>query len=609
MALDIQDYALVGDTQTAALIGADGSVDWLPFPRFDSAACFAAILGDRSNGRWALAPAAPVIARRRRYRPGTLVLETELETEDGVVRLIDFMPVRGRVPDLVRVIEGVRGRIDMETDLVIRFDYGQTVPWVRRQGDALTATAGPDALCIRGDVELHGEDMSTKGRFTIGEGERRVLVLTWFPSHEPVPPPCDPLLSLLETDTWWREWASRCRYEGPAREAVVTSLAVLKGLTYEPTGGIVAAPTTSLPEQPGGVRNWDYRYCWLRDATLTLYALMMGGYTEEAIAWREWLLRSAAGDPSRLQIMYGVGGERRLDEFELPWLDGYRGARPVRVGNAASGQLQLDVYGELIDCFYQARAFGIEADPWAWRLERNVLEALETRWHEPDHGIWETRGPARHFTHSKVMAWVAFDRGVKSVDLFGMEGPIERWKQIRQEIHDEVCREGFDAARNTFTQSYGSPKLDASLLLIPLVGFLPPRDPRVLGTVAAIERELVMDGLVLRYRTDPHGEIDGLPEGEGVFLPCSFWMVDALVKLGRNDEAQRLFDRLLSLRNDVGLLSEEWDTRRRCLTGNMPQAFTHLALVNSAFNLALHQRCAVRRRAGELVEDLGVGAE
>jgi GH15 family glucan-1,4-alpha-glucosidase len=597
LSLRIEDYALVGDTQTAALVGRDGSVDWLPFPRFDSAACFAALLGGRDNGRWSIAPRGPIVRTRRRYRPETLVLETELETAQGAVRLVDFMPIRDRTPDLVRIVEGVRGRVDVELDLVIRFDYGETVPWVRRRDACLTATAGPGALCLRGDIDLRGEELSTKGAFTVGPGERRALTCTWFPSHAPLPPPLDPYAALEETEAWWRAWAGRCKYRGPAREAVVTSLAVLKALTYGPTGGMVAAPTTSLPEWPGGPRNWDYRYCWLRDATLTLYALMVGGYTEEAIAWREWLLRSAAGDPAQLQIMYGVAGERRLEESELPWLPGHAGSRPVRVGNAAHEQLQLDVYGELLDCFYQARRFGIEPDPWAWRLEQALLEALATRWREPDHGIWEVRGPRRHFTHSKVMAWVAFDRAIKSCEHLGLEGPTERWRVLRDEIHAEVCARGFDRARNTFTQSYGRPELDASLLMVPLVGFLPPDDARVRGTVAAVEGALLRDGLVMRYEADARGEIDGLPAREGVFLPCTFWLVDVLVVLGRHDDARRLFERVLALRNDVGLLSEEYDPAGKRLLGNMPQAFTHLALVNSAHNLADLAQCPARTRA------------
>jgi GH15 family glucan-1,4-alpha-glucosidase len=592
----IEDYALVSDTQTAALIARDGSVDWLPFPRFDSAACFAALLGDQRNGRWRLAPRGPVLRTRRRYHPGTLVLETEHDTPEGTVRVVDFMPIRGQAPDLVRLVEGVRGRVAMETELVIRFDYGRTVPWVRRRDDALTATAGPDAVCFRGDIDLHPAGLTTRGEAVIAEGERRSLICTWFPSHEPLPEPVAPQVAFVETVRWWEEWSARCTYQGPAREAVLTSLAVLKGLTFGPTGGIVAAPSTSLPERIGGVRNWDYRYCWLRDATLTLYALLLGGHGDEAVAWREWLLRAAAGDPGRLQIMYGVAGEARLPEMELPWLPGYAGSRPVRIGNAAHGQLQLDVYGELLDCFYEARRAGIAPGSWAWALEKALLEALERRWREPDHGIWESRGPLRHFTHSKVMAWVAFDRAVKSAERLGLEGPVERWRALRREIHEEVCRCGYDRSRNAFTQSYGGSELDASLLMIPLVGFLPPQDPRAVGTVEAIERDLTEEGLVIRYRTESPGADDGLPPGDGAFLPCSFWLVDALVLLGRRERASRLFERLLRLRNDVGLLSEEYAPSERRFLGNFPQAFTHLALVNSAFNLAGHPGGAARQR-------------
>jgi GH15 family glucan-1,4-alpha-glucosidase len=596
MALAIEDYALIGDTQTAALVGRDGSIDWLSFPRFDSAACFAALLGNRENGRWLIRPDGPVRRVTRRYRPGTLILETDFETDDGAVRLIDFMPLRDRVPDLVRIVEGLRGRVEMCTDLVMRFDYGRVVPWVRRRDGALTATAGPDALCLRGDFDLRGEGLGTKGALTVAAGERRAMVCTWFPSHEGLPEPTDPHAALDATERWWRNWSDRCQYQGPARDAVVTSLIVLKALTYEPTGGMVAAPTTSLPEWPGSVRNWDYRYCWLRDATLTLYALMRAGYTEEATAWREWLLRSVAGDPSDVQVMYGVAGERRLPEVELPWLAGFAGSRPVRVGNAAHEQLQLDVYGELLDCLHLARSMGIGSEPWGWSLERALLDSLASRWREPDHGIWEIRGPRRHFTHSKVMSWVAFDRAIKSVEQHGLEGPVDEWRALRDEIHREVCRQAFDVRRNTFTQSYGREELDAAVLMIPLVGFLPPGDPRVAGTVAAIQGELLHGGLVQRYRTDLHGAIDGLPAGEGVFLPCSFWLVDTLALLGRHDEALDLFDRLLALRNDVGLLSEEYDPAGRRLLGNMPQAFTHLALVNSAYALASERPRSARAR-------------
>jgi GH15 family glucan-1,4-alpha-glucosidase len=596
----IDDYAFIGDTQTAALIARDGSLDWACLPRFDSGACFAALLGARDNGRWRVAPQAPVRQVRRRYRPDSLILETELEVEGGLVRLTDLMPIRGgeRRPDIVRIIDCVAGNVSMEVDLVIRFDMGQVLPWVRQREGALTATAGPDALCLRGDVELRGEDMTSVGRFELRAGERRAMVLTWFPSHEPLPCPLDPDDALRETDAWWRNWSARCTYQGDYAEAVGTSLRVLKALTFGPTGGIVAAPTTSLPEWPGGPRNWDYRYCWLRDATLTLYAFMLAGYIEEASAWREWLLRAAAGDPGCLQIMYGVGGERRLAEYEIPWLSGFAGSRPVRVGNAAHEQLQLDVYGEVSDAMLQARRLGIAPDRWAWSLETAMLESLERSWSEPDHGIWEVRGPKRHFTHSKVMAWVAFDRAIKSMEQFGLEGPSERWRAIRDRICAEVSARGYDPQRQTFTQAYGEPALDAALLLLPLVGFIPAHDSRVAGTVRAIEHELLDGGLVRRYRTG-NRTVDGLPPGEGVFLPCTFWLADVYVQQGRRGDAQRLFEQLLSLRNDVGLLSEEYDPHARQMLGNFPQAFSHLALVNTAFNLGADPARPAQHRVEE----------
>jgi len=585
MATRIEDYALIGDTQTAALVGRDGSIDWTCFPRFDSSACFAALLGDRDNGRWSIAPAETPTRTRRRYREDTLVLETEIDVAGGAVRLIDFMPIRGEEPDIIRIVEGTSGEVEMKTDLVIRFDYGQAVPWVRRQQGALTATAGPDALCLRGDVELHGENLASVARFTVAAGERRAFVLSWYPSHRDLPQPVDPTRALAGTVEWWRSWSRRCNFRGRWRNEVATSLRVLKALTYGPTGGVVAAPTTSLPEWPGGVRNWDYRYCWLRDATLTLYALMLGGYTEEATAWREWLLRAVAGAPTHLQIMYGLGGERRLPEYEAPWLAGHGGAAPVRIGNAAHEQLQLDVYGEVLDALHGARRFGIAPDRWAWSLEQEILGSLEAKWREPDEGIWEVRGPRRNFTHSKVMAWVAFDRAIKSVEHLGAEGPVDHWRKVRAEIHGEVCARGYDPRRNTFTQSYDSRELDASVLMIPLVGFLPPNDPRVAGTVAAIEGELMTDGFVRRYRTEGGQAPDGLPPGEGVFLPCSFWLADAYAQMGRMKDAESLFERLLAVRNDVGLLSEEFDPKSGRMLGNFPQAFSHLALVNTAYNL------------------------
>jgi GH15 family glucan-1,4-alpha-glucosidase len=573
--LQIEDYALLGDLQTAALVGRDGSVDWLCLPRFDSAACFAALLGDERNGRWLLTPSDPDARASRRYLDDTLILETIWETSEGAVRVLDFMPPRGEAPDVVRIVEGLRGRVEMRTELVIRFDYGRVVPWVRRlDGDTRLAIAGPDALCLRTPVEVGGEDLKTVARFTVGEGRRVPFVLTYYASFGELPAKVDAEHALAATTQFWQDWISRCGYEGPAHEDVHRSLIVLKALTYGPTGGIVAAPTSSLPEHLGGIRNWDYRFCWVRDATLTLVALLLAGYDEEAEAWRRWLLNAAAGNPDDLQIMYGVAGEQRLVELELDWLPGYEGSKPVRTGNLASEQVQLDVYGELMDALYQARVHGLEASEYAWSLQRLLLRNLETRRHDPDNGIWETRGEPRHFTHSKVMAWVAFDRAVRTIEEFGLPGDLDRWRKIRNEIHEEVCREGFDPRLGTFT-------LDASLLLIPLVGFLPASDDRVRATIDAVRRDLEEDGLVLRY----HGD-DGLPAGEGVFLPCSFWLVDCLELMGQHDAAHALFERLLGLTNDLGLVAEEYDPGTKRMLGNFPQAFTHLELVNSAFTLA-----------------------
>jgi GH15 family glucan-1,4-alpha-glucosidase len=586
MAARIEDYGLIGDLQTAALVSRHGCIDWLCFPRFDSGACFAALLGDEENGRWELSPGAPVTRATRRYREDTLVLETELETADGAVRLIDFMPPRGEAPDVVRIVEGVSGTVAMRMSLSIRFDYGWTIPWVRRREDGILAIAGPDALFLATPVELVGRNFHTVAEFDVSEGDRVPFVLTWYPSHHPPPDRVDAEQALVETESFWREWVTDCVHVGRFREPLVRSLITLKALTYAPTGGIVAAATTSLPEALGGVRNWDYRYCWLRDATLTLLALVRAGYEDEARAWRDWLLRAIAGLPDQLQIMYGLAGERRLPEIELEWLDGYEGSRPVRVGNAASKQLQLDVYGEVADALYHARVAGLAASSEAWNLSRKLLEWLENGWREPDEGIWEVRGPRRHFTHSKVMAWVAFDRAVRSVEQFDREGPTDRWKAIRDEIHEEVCREGFDTELGAFTQSYGLQRLDASALMMPLVGFLPVDDDRIAGTVAAIERELVRDGLVERYRADDENvEVDGLPPGEGTFLPCSFWLAQVYALQGRLQEAEALFERLLGLRNDLGLLSEEYDVAAGRLVGNFPQAFTHLALVDAALTL------------------------
>jgi GH15 family glucan-1,4-alpha-glucosidase len=583
MALRIEDHALIGDCHTAALVGRDGAIDWLCLPRFDSGACFAALLGGPENGRWTIAPAAGGLASARRYAPDTLILETEFETPDGAATVIDFMPPRRDGAGVVRIVAGKRGRVAMRSELTIRFDYGSVVPWVRRTERGLRAVAGPDSLLLRTPVETRGENLTTVAEFTVVAGERVPFVLTWHPSHEDIPEPADPEQALSFTEAYWRDWASRCGTNGRFHEPIVRSLLTLKALTYAPTGGIVAAPTTSLPEHIGGVRNWDYRYCWLRDATFTLLALLSSGYREEAEAFRGWLLRAVAGDPGTLQIMYGISGERRLTEWEVPWLRGYEGSAPVRVGNAASDQRQWDVYGELIDTMFQCRRMGLPKDEAGWRLERAFLRFLETAWSEPDSGIWEVRGPPQHFTHSKVMAWVAFDRAIKSVDHFGLPGPVQKWRAVRRTIHDEVCQRGYDPKLRSFVQAYGSSRLDASLLLIPLVGFLPATDPRVRGTVEAIERHLVKDGLVQRYSTA--GAADSLPPGEGAFLICSFWLADALAMIGRKGDAERLFGRLLALRNDVGLLSEEFDPGTGRQLGNFPQAFSHVGLVNTARNL------------------------
>jgi GH15 family glucan-1,4-alpha-glucosidase len=581
----IEDYALIGDLQTAALVARDGSIDWCCFPRFDSGACFAALLGTPDHGRWLVAPGVPVARSTRRYRHDTLVLDTLHETEEGSVRVIDFMPPRGELPDIVRIVEGVEGTVPMRSELVIRFDYGQIVPWVRRLDHARVAVAGPDALCFRTAADVHGENMTTISEFPLAAGDRVPFVLTWFPSHAEVPDPIDPEQALEDTESYWHEWASGCKHHGQYHEEIHASLRLLKALTYAPTGGIVAAPTTSLPEWIGSVRNWDYRFCWLRDATLTLVAMLQSGYKDEAFAWRKWLLRAVAGDPADVQIMYGLGGERRLDEQELDWLPGYEGSLPVRTGNAASKQLQLDVYGSVLDALYQARAHGVPPDDNAWSLLRQLLSWLEDGWRLEDSGIWEVRGPARHFTHSKVMSWVAFDRAVRLHTEFGRDGPVERWTTLRGEIHAEVLSRGWDDGRQAFVRSYGSQELDASVLVIPLVGFLPATDPRVVSTVEAIRQELTRDGLVRRYVTDEDGDVDGLPEGEGVFLACSFWLVEVLALQGRRDEARELFERLLTLRNDVGLLAEEYDPRSGRQLGNFPQAFTHLALAEAALAL------------------------
>lgn len=590
----IEDYAVIGDCQTAALVGRDGSIDWLCLPFFSSGACFAALLGKPEHGRWKIAPQAEAKVTRR-YRPGTLILETEFETADGAVTLVDGMPPRSDEPDLVRMVVGRRGTVTMQMELTIRPDYGSIVPWVRRTDRGFRAIAGPDSYLLDCDVPLHGENLSTVATFEVKAGDRVPFVLMWHPSHQSAPAPLDPIATLDATEQWWLDWSSRCTYEGRWKEAVLRSLITLKALTFMPTGGIVAAATTSLPEQLGGVRNWDYRYCWVRDATFTLYSLLNNGYTAEAAAWRQWLLRAVAGDPAQMNIMYGIAGERRLTELELPWLPGYEGSSPVRIGNAAHSQFQLDVFGELMDALFLARKAGIERDENSWRVQRLLMSFLEDAWQEPDEGIWEMRGPRRHFTHSKVMAWVAVDRMVRSVEELGYEGPVDEWKALRARMHEEICRRGFHARKNSFVQAYDGEDLDASLLMLPLVGFLPPSDPRIQGTIEAIQRELCRDGFVARYTTK--AEIDGLPPGEGAFLACTFWLVDNLMLQGRRREAEELFERLLDLRNDVGLLSEEYDTSARRLVGNFPQAFSHIGLVNTARNLTNDASPAQQRRA------------
>jgi GH15 family glucan-1,4-alpha-glucosidase len=579
----IEDYALIGDCQTAALVGRDGSIDWLCFPRFDSPTCFAALLGTPENGRWLVAPAAGARSIRRNYRKGTLVLETEYETATGVVTLVDCMPPRTESPDIVRIVEGKRGQVDMHMELTVRFDYGSLVPWVNRTENGLIAIGGPDGVRLTTPVRFRGEDFRTVADFTVSAGDSIPFTLTWFPSHLGAPPDKDPLEEICATTEWWREWSKRCTYKGEWREEVIRSLITLKALTYAPTGGIVAAVTTSIPEQLGGVRNWDYRFCWLRDATFALYALTAGGYADEARAWCDWMLRAVAGKPSQINTVYGVMGERRLPELELAWLPGYENSRPVRVGNAASDQFQLDVIGEVIDALHFARRVGLEPDEMSWAFQRSLVNFLTSVWKSPDEGFWEVRGPRRHFTHSKVMAWVALDRAVKAIERFKLDGPLDTWRHVRDNIHGEICARGFDPDMNSFVQYYGAKQMDASLLLIPLIGFLPATDPRVLGTVTAIQKHLVKDGFVARYNNDP--AIDGLPPGEGAFLACSFWLADNLALQDRHDEAREIFKHLLDIRNDVGLLSEGYDPVARRLVGNFPQAFSHVGLVNTARNL------------------------
>jgi GH15 family glucan-1,4-alpha-glucosidase len=581
----IEDYAFLSDTQTGALVSRDGCVDWLCFPRFDSPACFASLLGGTENGHWRFFPKEEVLHTRRRYRGDTLILETEIETKSGAVRLIDFMPPRGENPDLVRIIEGLQGEVRMQMEMIIRFDYGQMVPWVRRlkEHDGLEAIAGPDGLILRTPVETCGKDLTTVAEFTASKGDRIPFVLTWFASHTEPPRAINPEHALHDTGKFWNDWAKRFQSKGRWRDAVMRSLLVLKGLTYAPTGGLVAAPTTSLPEEIGGVRNWDYRYCWLRDASLILLVILRAGYSEEASAWRQWLLRAVAGSPAQMQIMYGVGGERRLDEYEIPWLSGYEDSKPVRIGNAASNQFQLDVYGNVLWAMFEADRAGVGMTEPDWKLMVALMKFLESHWQEPDEGIWEVRGGRKQFTHSKMMAWLAFDSAIRLVNECGCaaEEHFGRWQKVRDEIHAQVCERGYNAKKKAFTQYYGSDALDASLLLTPAIGFLPTSDERVGSTVEAIERELLEDGFVLRYRPQQCG-VDGLPGREGVFLPCSFWLAMAWHMIGRKNEARELLERLLDVRNDLGLLSEEYDPRDKRQLGNFPQAFSHVSLIACA---------------------------
>jgi GH15 family glucan-1,4-alpha-glucosidase len=592
----IEDYALVGDCETGALIGRDGSVDWLCWPRFDSGACFAALLGGPEHGRWRIAPAHAVVRTERRYRGDSLILETTFVTVSGTVTVIDFMPPVGAQARLVRTVVGVSGEVAMHVELILRFGYGALVPWVTRHGGSgLRAIAGPDMVVLHADAPLHGEVLTSVGDFTIHEGESKSFVLSWRPSHKPAPDPIDAAAALRETEDFWREWSSKCRYAGEFRAPVLRSLLTLKALTYGPTGGIAAAATTSLPEEIGGIRNWDYRLCWLRDATLTLVALMDAGYYDEALAWRDWLLRAAAGSPDQLQIMYGLGGERRLLEWEASWLPGYEASRPVRIGNAAHGQLQIDVFGEVMDALHQARKGKMPESQDAWHLEVALVKHLESVCRRPDHGIWEVRGKPQHFTHSKVMAWVALDRAIRSAELCRLDGPIGRWSALRAELHHEICLRGFNASVGSFMQAYGSAEVDASLLLMPLVGFLPADDPRIVGTVRCIEKRLLVEGLVYRY--DSALTDDGLPPGEGAFLACTFWLIDNYLLQGRHAEAREMFDHLLGIRNDVGLLAEEYHPTLGRHVGNFPQAFSHVALVSTALNIQRSERRAAPRRS------------
>ncbi|MGW1134754.1 glycoside hydrolase family 15 protein [Streptomyces griseoluteus] len=592
MAGRIEDYALIGDMQTAALVCRDGTVDWLCLPRFDSHAIFAGLLGTEEHGFWRLGPAyaadsPPPTAARRSYRGDSLILESEWDTPRGTVRVTDFMPPRDGAPQLIRIVEGLSGEVPMRSELRMRFSYGRVVPWVHKYDTRTVAVAGPDSVWFDTEADTYGKDLTTYSDFTVSAGERVAFTISWQPSHKEAPSLPEPEQALRATEEFWRDWVEQCTYHGPYREAVIRSLITLKALTYAPTGGIVAAPTTSLPEDVGGVRNWDYRYTWLRDAAITLSSLLRTGYRDEARAWREWLLRAVAGDPENLQIMYGIAGERELGEAELDWLPGYEQSHPVRVGNGAADQLQLDVYGEVIEALHLGHMTGLARNDYASVLQLKLIRYLEDHWQEPDEGIWEVRGPRRQFVHSKVMAWVAVDRTIKLIESGDAEGPLERWKELRDDIHREVCEKGYDPERNTFTQYYGSKELDASLLLIPQMGFLPPDDKRVIGTIEAIQRELsTSDGFILRYPTDGEDAgVDGLPGDEGAFLACSFWMADDLAMIGRVDEARKLFEKLLDLRNDLGLLAEEWDPRLQRQVGNFPQAFSHVPLIDTALRL------------------------
>jgi GH15 family glucan-1,4-alpha-glucosidase len=599
----IEDYAMVGNTRTAALVHRDGSVDWLCPRRFDAPAIFAALLGSSDNGRWRIAPEGRPRRISRAYQDDSLVLETRFETAEGTADVIDFMPPSQSDDscDLVRIVRGVSGTVSMKLELSLRFDYGSIIPWVRRRNYGLSAVAGPDAVALHAPVKLHGRNMTTEARFTVRANDSVPFILSWHPSNRKAPAPPDAGRMLRETADWWHEWSGACRAPARWRDAVVRSAITLKALTYSPTGGMVAATTTSLPEQPGGTRNWDYRFCWLRDATFTLYALMETGYTKEAMAWRRWLERAVAGEPSKLQIMYGLAGERRLREYELDWLRGFENSAPVRVGNAAYRQSQMDVYGEVLDSFHLARGHGLMDDGESWRIQTEVMKFLSAHWRDTGSGLWEQRGPKRRFTYSNVMAWVAADRTVKDIERHGLKGPLEDLRRLRRHIHEDICKHGYNPDRNTFVQHYGGKTLDAALLLLPLVGFLPATDPRIKGTVAAIEKELHQDGFVRRYSTEDND--DGLPGGEGTFLACSFWLADNYALMGRTRDAEQLFTRLLSVRNDVGLLAEQYDPVNKLQLGNFPQAFSHVGLINTALNLS-SDRGPARNRSSATDIDL-----